>query len=134
MRLHRLPRRTRPEPIVALIDVTFFLLVFFLLVSRMDATAPFSVMPPQAVAGTDMPGGGITVSIGADGSLALDGSIVSRSDLADRIAARLAEAPAALVRINADRGAALRHVLPLARQLEMLGARQVVLAVTPDRP
>ena len=45
MRLTRTPRRTPPESIIPLIDVVFFLLVFFMLIGRMDATAPFDVTP-----------------------------------------------------------------------------------------
>jgi len=35
------------------------------------------------------------------------------------------------VRLNADRAAPLRHVLPLAAEIEGLGAREVVLVLTP---
>jgi biopolymer transport protein ExbD len=118
--------------VVALIDISFFLLVFFLLVSRMDATAPFSVLPPQAEIGADMPGGGITVSIARNGALALDGVALDAAALGAAMTARLAQAPQTLVRINADRGAALRDVLPLTQAFEAMGARRVVLAVTPE--
>src|SRR5690606_1738797 len=120
-------RRTPPETIVALIDVVFFLLVFFMLVGRMDATAPFDVLPPVAQQGDDMPGGGITVSVAADGALALDGVEQARDAVLAALARQLAAAPESLVRLNADRGAALRHVLPLAAEIEALGAREVVL-------
>ena len=57
MKLTRPPARQAPETIIALIDVVFFLLVFFMLIGRMDATAPFDVTPPTATTGTDMPAG-----------------------------------------------------------------------------
>lgn len=134
MKLARPPRRATPETIIALVDVTFFLLVFFLLVARMDATAPFAVLPPRAVAGTDMPGGGITVSVAADGALALDGRALAPDDLRARLEALGHERPGALVRINADRAAPLRHVLPLVAGVEAAGFAAVVLAVTPEGP
>lgn len=134
MRLARPERRRRPETIIALIDVVFFLLVFFMLVGRMDATAPFEVLPPVARSGSDMPGGGVTVSIAADGRLALDGVGRERAALLDALAEALREAPEVLVRINADRGAELRRVLPLVGEIEALGAREVVLVLTPAAP
>ena len=134
MRLARRDRRAAPETIVALIDVVFFLLVFFLLVGRMDATAPFEVTPPVAVRGADMPGGGATVSVGAGGTLALDGTAAVRADVLTRLAGRLAEDPALRVRINAHAGAALNGVLPLAQAIEDLGVPDVVLVVTPGGP
>lgn len=132
MKLLRPRSRARPEPIIALIDVVFFLLVFFMLIGRMDATAPFDVAPPVALAGADMPGGGSTVSIGTDGALALDGRTTDRAALLAGLAGRLADEPALLVRLNAHGGARLGALLPLAADIEALGARDIVLVVTPE--
>ena len=135
MRVARRPRRPAPETIVALIDVVFFLLVFFLLVGRMDATAPFEVVPPRSAAGADLPGGGLTLAVGAGGALALDGAAAEAQAAEERIALRLAEEPDLRVRVQADRAAPLSEVLPLVARLEALGVREVVLVVTPaDAP
>lgn len=134
MKLARPPRRAAPETIIALVDVTFFLLVFFLLVARMDATAPFVVLPPSGQQGADMPGGGATVSVSSSGALALDGQPVARGDLVARMVPMLRDRPDILVRINADRAAPLRHVLPLVEDLKAAGFGDVVLAVTPEVP
>lgn len=134
MRLNRRQQRQHPETIVALIDVVFFLLVFFMLIGRLDASAPFAVVPPVGVTGTDLPAGGITVSISAAGALALDGVAIGREDLGTTIAARLALTPDMLIRVNADKTTALSHVLPLVSALEELGARNVALIVTPSAP
>lgn len=130
----KLARRARPEQsetIVALIDVVFFLMVFFMLIGRMDATAPFDVSPPVAMTGQDMPAGGMTLSVGPDGRLALDGFDLARADVADGLANRLANDPDLRLRINAHRDAELRFVLPLVAIAEAIGVRDVVLVVTP---
>lgn len=131
MRLRRPEVRTPPETIVALIDVVFFLLVFFMLIGRMDATAPFQVDPPMAATGADLPGGGATLSVAQDGALALDGAAVAAGEAVARLVARAAAEPGLRVRLNADRGAELRHLLPLAADLSEAGLRDVVLVVTP---
>ena len=128
----RPPAPPRPDTIVPLIDVVFFLLVFFMLVGRMDATAPFEVTPAEARTGVALPGGGATVSVAADGALALDGAVLSPEEAERRLAERLAADPDLFVRVNAHRDAELRHVLPLVSALEALGARDVALVVTPD--
>lgn len=133
MKLKRPVVRQPPETIVSLIDVVFFLLVFFMIIGRMDATAPFEVMPPTASTGADMPAGGVTLSVGADGSLALDGVEIARSEVEAAITRVLDDVPDTLVRINAHRDAELRHVLPLVGQIESMGARDVVLVVTPEK-
>lgn len=134
MRLARPPRRTPPETIIPLIDVVFFLLVFFMLIGRMDATAPFEVTPAVATTGSDMPGGGVTLSVAADGALALDGRELTRAEADAALAARVSDDPETLIRINAHHTAKLAGVLPLVAALEEMGARDVVLVVTPEMP
>ncbi len=134
MKLRRPPHRQQPETIVALIDVVFFLLIFFMLIGRLDASAPFAVLPPVGVTGTDLPAGGITVSISPDGALALDGIAIERDALAIAITNRLVRTPEMLIRVNADKTTALSHVLPIVSALEQLGAKDVALIVTPSPP
>jgi biopolymer transport protein ExbD len=133
MKLRRPRQQTHSETIVALIDVVFFLLVFFMMTGRMDATAPFAVFPPVGDTGSPMPSGGVTLSVDGDGALAMDGFALTPREMEQRVAARLAETPDLLVRVNADRATALRFVLPVVSRLETLGAKDVVLVVTTDR-
>lgn len=132
MRLTRPPARQAPETIIALIDVVFFLLVFFMLIGRMDATAPFEVTPPTARTGSDMPAGGVTLSVSEAGDMAVDGRSVQDPKAA--LLSAIAEDPETLVRINAHHAAELRHILPLIAALEAAGARDVALVVTPATP
>ena len=111
--------------------MVFFLLVFFMLIGRMDATAPFDVLPPVAATGADMPAGGATLSVAAGGALALDGREIARSDLEPALARLLAANDTLRLRVNAHRDAELRHVLPLVGMAEALGVPDVVLVVTP---
>ena len=127
MKLARPPPRQPAETIIALIDVIFFLLVFFMLVGRMDATAPFEVTPPVSGMGAPMPRGGATVSVAADGRLALDGEATGRAALIEALDARAPER----IRVQAHATARLRTVLPLVADLEGLGTGKVVLVVTP---
>lgn len=132
MKLKRPPARQAPETIIALIDVVFFLLVFFMLIGRMDATAPFEVTPPMALTGADMPAGGMTLSVGESGEMAVDGAPTAEPLVA--LLDGLAQNPETLVRINAHHAAELRHILPLIAELEAAGAKDVALVVTPASP
>ena len=134
MKLTRPARRQHPETIVALIAGVFFRLIFFMLIGRLDASAPFAVVPPVGVTGTDLPAGGLTLSISADGALALDGIAIPRDALGAAITAQLALTPDMLIRVNADKTTQLSHVLPIVSALEQLGARDVALIVTPSPP
>ncbi len=134
MKLARPAKRQSPETIIPLIDVVFFLLIFFMLIGRMDATAPFDVTPATALTGSDMPGGGATLSISADGAMALDGAVLTTPEMLETLRATLTEAPKTLIRVNAHKDAELRFVLPLVAQIEALGARDIELVVTPATP
>lgn len=134
MKLARAPRRTPPESIIPLIDVVFFLLVFFMLIGRMDATAPFEVTPALAVTGQDMPGGGTTLSIGAAGQIALYGAALDKAGALAALKESVAAEPTRLIRVNAHQDTPLSQVLPLVAAVEAMGARDVVLVVTPQSP
>jgi biopolymer transport protein ExbD len=134
MKLARRQRNSAPETIIPLIDVVFFLLIFFMLIGRMDTTAPFEVYPAFSVTGSEMPGGGVTISIGATGDMAVDGAKSEPDAILTRLADIFAEDPQTLVRINAHKDADLANVLPLLAKIESLGARDVVLVVTPTPP
>ncbi len=134
MKLRRPARLAERETVVALIDVTFFLLIFFMLVGRLDATAPFAVRPPIGTTGTDLPAGGITLSLSPKGDLALDGAPITHAALDAAVTARIAANPKTLIRINADQGTELRLVLALITEFEDLGAKDVALIVTQEAP
>jgi biopolymer transport protein ExbD len=132
MRLARTRRARGAETILPLIDVVFFLLVFFLLIGRMDATAPFEVAPSVSTSGRIMPGGGATVAVGHDGQLALDGDALAEDAVLDALRRRAATTAGLVVRINAHRDAELRFVLPLAGRIRAAGVDDLVLVVTPE--
>ncbi len=134
MKLKRAPRRPQSESIIALIDVVFFLLVFFMLIGRMDATAPFDVQPASAVTGSDMPAGGATLSLSATGDLALDGTLVTPDEAVAQLENAIAANADLLIRVNAHRDARMQMLLPLVARIETLGAREVMLVVTPEAP
>jgi biopolymer transport protein ExbD len=76
----------------------------------------------------------MTLAVRAAGALAPAGAVRPEDEVLDRAATRLADDPKLAMRVNADRTAALRHVLPLISRLEALGARDVVIVVTPNPP
>ncbi|NNG05919.1 MAG: biopolymer transporter ExbD [Inquilinus sp.] len=135
MRVRRQPPRRPHETIVTLIDIVFFLLGFFMLVGRMDASSPFELSPPVSLGGEALPAGGATISVSVEGRLALDGTERSRAEIVDRLRQRANDDSEPLfVRVNADGAAPVRHLLSLIGALESLADGDVVLVVTPEPP
>jgi biopolymer transport protein ExbD len=115
-----------------MIDVAFFLLVFFLLVGRFDATAPFEVRLPAGDGAAELPSGGIVLALDPGGALSVSGTAVEREVGLSVVEARLRAEPSLWVRLEADRDARLRDLLPLLAALETMGARDVALVVARD--
>ncbi len=134
MKLQRMERRRHPETIVALIDVVFFLLVFFMLVGRFDATAPFDVTPTISTIGAPLPAGGYTISISEDGRLALDGRETTPSEAITELSEARTADGALFVRLNAHAAAPVRELLPVIVGLDEIGVEDVVVVVTPSPP
>ena len=135
IRVRRRPERPQHETIVTLIDIVFFLLVFFMLIGRMDASSPFELSPPISGGGEALPAGGMTVSLSIDGRLALDGIEQPRTDVVRALQDAIARSrEPVFVRINAHADTPVRHLLPLVTALEALPEGDVVLVVTPKRP
>ena len=134
MKLRRPLSQSHGEPMVPLIDVVCFLLVFALLIGRRDATTPVDVAPPVSLAGVDLPGGGATLAIGPLGQLALDGEGIEVQAAVALLGDRLSADPSLRIRLQADQATPLRHVLPLLDDISAAGARDVVLVVTPEVP
>ena len=132
MKVKRRRSGTMPDPLISLIDVVLFLLVFFMLIGRMDATAPFDIDPPVSIAGEDLPRGGVTLALAADGRLALDGEEMEAEAALQRLKAQADAEEDLFLRVNAHADLRLNILLPLLSQLEAIGADNVVLVVTPN--
>lgn len=132
IRVRRRPPRPQHETIITLIDIVFFLLVFFMLIGRMDATSPFELSPPISAKGDALPAGGLTVGLAVDGRLALDGVERPLGEIVQALQGlETGAAEPVFVRINAHAGTPVRHLLPLVTALESLPEGDVVLVVTP---
>ena len=130
IRLSRPARHPAPETLIPLIDVVFFLLAFFMLIGRLEATAPYQVPPPVAQTGATLPGGGLSVAVARDGGLWFEKRRVGRAELLRALAAQ----PGRRINLETHRDAELRHVLPLISAMEAEGLQDVVLVVTRGAP
>lgn len=121
------PRATRPESIVAMINVVFLLLIFFLMTSQLAPPDPFEITPPDAASDGDSEAD-LTLYLGEDGALWFDG--VAGDGALDALAASSRVGDAA-VRLRADAGGEAATLAALLRRLAAAGITQVDLMVAP---
>ena len=117
------------ERILPLINVVFLLLIFFLLAGRLAATDPFPVEAPHSLGGERIGGHDLVVHVGADGSLAFNGSVLDEPGL--RSAAAL-QGSYGTVRIKADGRVEARRVIAIMEILRESGVERLELLTHPE--
>lgn len=123
------PRRSTGEPVVAMINVVFLLLCFFMMTATLVSPTPFEVKPPVSAeveraeaAARDAP-----LHVGADGRLAWNGLM---GDAAlDGLAAARAGGRGAPLEIRADAGLEGARMAALLAQLRTRGVDEARLAL-----
>lgn len=115
------------ERILPLINVVFLLLIFFILAGRLTAADPFPVMPPSSAAEGDVEANPVTVLVGSDGTLALDGQPMEEDAVYAGVRQRLQDQPETPVRLKADGAAAATMIVRIVEKLREAGVERLRL-------
>ena len=129
MRFASTPSKPGEERVLPLINVVFLLLIFFLLAGRLAATDPFPVEAPRSLGGERIGGHDLVVHVGADGSLAFNGTVLSEARLRNAIAHRASHGT---VRIKADGRVEARRVIAVMEILREAGVGRLELLTRPE--
>ncbi len=121
------PPRAPADPLIALINVILLLLVFVLMVARLDPDAPGALSPPASGAGTTAGAGGPVLTLDAGGVLRF-GAASGDAALA---AACDGGACAGGLMLRADAAAPASALAALLPRLSAAGAGPVRLATVP---
>ncbi len=115
-----------------MIDVVFFLLVFFMVASlAMSVHRGLPVGLPPAVTGRPARDDRVTVTVDREGRLYVDREPTTREALEDRLRARLAGRPDLAVTIAADGDVVHRRVVEVVDAARAAGAHRLAIAVAP---
>src|SRR3546814_5580799 len=85
----RRERQDGEENIVPLINIVFLLLIFFMLTGNLAPPEPFDIDPPASLSEAEAGERPVTVSVAADGRIALDGRQVEAAGLAADLKSRI---------------------------------------------
>lgn len=124
----RLRRKTHFE-LIPMIDVMMILTLFLALMAFMPQ-APHAVETelPGAKSGTEIPAS-LTVELGADGILHLQGKTVTVRELPEALAPELTKSPDLAVVLAADRRIAYEQVMLVLDTIKQAGVTRLSLAV-----
>ncbi len=120
---------TRPN-MTPLIDVALVLVIIMLVTAPMLSVAELPVNLPQAATREAENERNVSITMGADGRLAIDEQVVSSEELVVTLQARLAEPgnDKVLVVVRADSGAPYSSVKRLLEQARAAGAVRIAIA------
>jgi biopolymer transport protein ExbD len=130
MNFERSRRRRSSPDITPLIDVMFFMLVFFMVFSTLK-TEPMGldVELPRAVTGSAQTSSSFEVLVDKSGTFYVAGRQVSGADLEQSLADRLRVNPDIFVIVKADKEVRYEHVVKALDHVRGVGGYRLGLAV-----
>jgi biopolymer transport protein ExbD len=127
------PSKARIE-IIPMIDVIFFLLVFFMISTlSMTVNRGLPVNLPTAATSQKEVGESMALTLTQDGELFLNREPIALQDLGQRVKAALATNAQLMVIINADGQARHSSVVELLDELRGAGVSRLAIAVKPAK-
>jgi biopolymer transport protein ExbD len=127
-------RRARIE-IIPMIDVVFFLLVFFMMASlSMTVYRGLPVNLPRAATGTTPPAETAAITVARDGQAYLDREPVTRPALGERLRRLVGANPSVAILITADEAVAHGRVVDVLDEVRSAGVTRMAIAIRPEAP
>lgn len=130
MNFERTRRKSSVPNIVPMIDVVFFMLVFFMVFSTISSTPlGLDVELPKATTGTAQDNTPLEVSVRADGTFYVNGRNVTGPELRAQVQQSLKANPDLFVIVKADRQVRYEYVVNALDHIRAVGGHQLGLAV-----
>ena len=126
MHIEPVARRYSGLRLAPLVDVVFLLLVFFMLVSRLEVPQTIHVEPSSKAGGSSLHGA-VLVRLDADGHLDLNGLEVDMHRLPGEIAPFLVKKPEPRILVQPAQRAPLQSLVEVLDVLEGAGAGHLTL-------
>lgn len=120
------------EAVMPLINIVFLLLIFFMIAGKLSAADPFEISPPASSSSVNAETGPLTLLVGQNGELALNGDVLEEKDLQAELSARLAADPDLVLRIKADGGAKATDVIEIMEIIRDAGSQELNLLTLPE--
>ena len=130
MNLQSFRMKTKPEfMIIPMIDIIFFLLVFFMMNSLQTvAQTALSVQLPQATSASAPAQLPVVFTLDAEGHITIDNNPMSIDQAEAMIKQRIQENPNASVILQADKRAAHGQVVAIMDMLKQSGVKRLAIA------
>jgi len=134
MKIRQRPNKKARIEIIPMIDVIFFLLVFFMVESlAMTKINSVSVALPKTSSSPESLKQKVILSVNKEGHLFVNQREVSLEGVGPALAEVMKDSPQDLVLVNADTGAPYGRVIQAMDQARQLGIRKFALATEAEK-
>jgi biopolymer transport protein ExbD len=133
MILRRRDRKRARIEIVPMIDVVFFLLIFFMMASlSMTVYRGLPVNLPRAASGVTPPSETAAITVSRDGQAYLDRQPVTRAMLGERLRGLVGGNRDVAIVITADEAVAHGRVVEVLDEVRTAGVTRMAIAIRPE--
>jgi len=116
-----------PVPTASMADITFLLIIFFMVTTVFDVSRGIQMRLPATTTQQDIKERNVTVSIDATQALFLDGEKVELRGLGKAVLGKLTGRPEGFVLIKSDQGVPYRRVVDVLDELLQVGISNIAL-------
>ncbi len=130
---HRKRPRNDDDAVMPLINIVFLLLIFFMIAGKLSSSDPFEISPPSSVSGENDAAGELTLLVGSAGELALDGEVMTETELKAALADRLQGNLEPVMRLKADGGSKATDIIRIMEIVRDAGVGEMNLLTLPEK-
>ena len=128
------PKRQRASAgMIPLIDIAFFLLIFFMVAGSIQQFEIIEIDPPQAQAGRMLDEGQLTILLGKYDEIVMDDLLLDMNELTQRLKAKLAVNPNRVVTVKADGAVPAVRLIAIIDQVKHAGGKEITIATDGGR-
>ena len=128
-------RRKRIEiTLVPLIDVSMFLLIFFMVAGVIPKFEIIPITPPVAESGKPMDEGHISILLGAHGEIIVGDDLISMKDIVPTLMPQLKANPGKVITIKADATVPATSVIEVMDAIRRAGGQNLSLVTQSKEP
>jgi biopolymer transport protein ExbD len=130
--------RTRQKKIeislIPLIDVSMFLLIFFMVAGSIEKIEIIPVDPPVAQSGKLMDEGHITILLGHHDEIIIGEDIVSMAEMQKMLTSQLHDNPAKVVTVKADAAVPANRMIAVMDAIKIAGGKNLSVVTQSKAP
>jgi biopolymer transport protein ExbD len=126
--LRKRPRRVAEINLINMIDMLFFLLVFFVLTSSFTSETGIDINKPKASSSKTLPRQPLLIGVTKDGSIHVNESPVSLKALGTVLKSYMSQDPDRAVVIVADRDASIAKAVDILDECNLANVKKVSIS------